>query len=361
MKILRYIIFLSILSGLFFVIYRQSDEKGFRKWWTSLKIAVIMAAILAGLIPASTEAIEPSRNNNQVYQERLFSDQEFNSFEDNDQKVILVKTGDSAPSVPTSPGRGQPSQFPTPPSGGRPSRPVYVPKYRTAPKVVDQGLGAGANPAGAGGGGGAAEFDDQCPVPKKEQSQESNTPNHGSTSKSKKKKKQSKLDKLAKPDLPLDAKQKILENPQLLELSIDPRNGQIDKQSFDEAESIMQTQRETGLFDDARRPNSQKGERDIDFILSGSFYDEADIKTPKSFFDTRKGPKKPIPQDMLDYLAKESGAKSILQKRGSERCLHVLDLKDTQPSQKESYKANYLQGAREADPELAKHIIVQND
>jgi hypothetical protein len=168
------------------------------------------------------------------------------------------------------------------------------------------------------------------------------------------------LDKLAKPDLPLEAKQKLL-NPQLLELSIDPRNGQIDKQSFDEAESIMQTQRETGLFDDARRPNSEKGERDIDFILSGSLYDEGDIKTPKSFFDTRKGPKKPIPQDMLDYLAKESGAKSILQKQGSESCLHILDLKDIQSHQKESYKANFLQGAREADPELAKHIIVQND
>lgn len=75
----------------------------------------------------------------------------------------------------------------------------------------------------------------------------------------------------------------------------------------------------------------------------------------------RKGPKKPIPQDMLDYLAKASGAKSILQKQGSESCLHILDLKDIQSHQKESYKANFLQGAREADPELAKHIIVQND
>lgn len=117
-----------------------------------------------------------------------------------------------------------------------------------------------------------------------------------------------------------------------MELSIDPINGQIDKQSFDEAESIMQTQRETQLFDDARRPNSE--ERDIDFILSGSFYDEGDIKTPKSFFDTKKGPKKPIPQDMLDYLAKESSAKSILQKQGSESCLHILDLKDIQLHQK---------------------------
>lgn len=128
--------------------------------------------------------------------------------------------------------------------GAGPSRNVPgINPYRVAPKIVDQGLGAVTNPGGSDGDGGVNEFDDQGPVPKKEQSQESNTPNRGSTSKSKKKKKQSKLDKLAKPDLPLEAKQKLLENPQLLELSIDPRNGQIDKQSFDDAELIMQTQR----------------------------------------------------------------------------------------------------------------------
>ena len=76
------------------------------------------------------------------------------------------------------------------------------------------------------------------------------------------------MDKLAKPDLPLEAKQKLLENPQLLELSINPRNGQIDKQSFDEAESIMQTQRETGLFDDARRPNEDLIVRKENAILT---------------------------------------------------------------------------------------------
>jgi len=172
MKILKYIIFISILSSLFFVIYRQSDEKGFRKWWTSFR----MAAILAGLIPTSTEAVKPSVNNNQVYHERLLSEQEFNSFEDNDRQVILAKTGDSAPSVPTSPGRGQPTNFPTPPSGGRPSRNVPgVNPYRVPPKVVDQGLSGAANPAGAGNGGGAAEFDNNSPIPKKQQSQQSKT------------------------------------------------------------------------------------------------------------------------------------------------------------------------------------------
>ena len=54
------------------------------------------------------------------------------------------------------------------------TQPVYIPKYRTAPKVVPgPGLGAGANPAGAGGGGGAGEFDDQCSVPENKKSQES--------------------------------------------------------------------------------------------------------------------------------------------------------------------------------------------
>ena len=221
MKILKYIIFLSILSGIFFLIYRQSDQKGLRKLWTSFKIAVSIAAILAGLIPVSAEAIEPSGNNTQVYQERLLSDQELNSFKDNDQKqkVILVKTGDSAPSVPTSPGRGQPSNFPTPPAGGRPSRPVYVPKYRTAPKVVPgPGLGAGANPAGAGGGGGAAEFDDdKCSAPNKEQSQESKTYDYRSNNPKKKKQsaEQCELDEKVK-DAKIEIVYRIKENPALV-------------------------------------------------------------------------------------------------------------------------------------------------
>ena len=55
---MRYIIFLSILSGIFFVIYRQSDKKGFRKWYTSFRMAAFIAAILAGLIPNPVEASE---------------------------------------------------------------------------------------------------------------------------------------------------------------------------------------------------------------------------------------------------------------------------------------------------------------
>lgn len=144
---------------------RETNQNKIRHLGRKRKIIVTIALLLSLLFGktrlSSSQSSSPNFDN-KVVQERIIDDQEFCSLEDNDQQVILVKTGDSAPSVPTSTGRGQPSNFPTPPAGGRPSRPVYVPKYRIAPKVVP-----GANPAGAGGGGGAAEFDDQCPAPKK--------------------------------------------------------------------------------------------------------------------------------------------------------------------------------------------------
>ena len=209
MKIFKYLIFLSILSGIFFLIYRQSDQKGLRKLWISFKIAVFVAAIAAGLIPLNTEAIESPGNNTPVYQERLLSD----------QKVILVKAGDSSPSVPTSHGTGQLSNFPTPPAGGRPSRPVHVPKYRTAPKVVPgPGLGAGANPAGAGGVGRAAEFDDdKCLASNKEQSQESKTYDYRSNNPKKKKQsaEQCELDENVK-DVKVEIVYRINKNPALV-------------------------------------------------------------------------------------------------------------------------------------------------
>ena len=111
---------------------------------------------------------------------------------------------------------------------------------------------------GTGGGGGNAEFDETCPAPKNQRLQESKTPNHNLLQLLQRRKKKLKLDKLIKSDLPLDARQKLLEDPHLLELSIDPRTGMIDKQSFDEAESILQARRETGLFDTERRPNLKK-------------------------------------------------------------------------------------------------------
>jgi hypothetical protein len=63
MKIIKYIIFLSVLGGIFLIVYRNSDSKGLRRYWISFKMAVFIALILAGLIPSSTEAVEPYGTN----------------------------------------------------------------------------------------------------------------------------------------------------------------------------------------------------------------------------------------------------------------------------------------------------------
>lgn len=118
MKILKYIILLSSLSSIFFVIYRQSDEKGFRRWRISFKIACIIAASVAGLIPVNTEAMEPAVNNTQVVHARVIGELEFNLLEENDQEVILAKSDGNSITPPTNRG---PTSFSTPPSGGRPS------------------------------------------------------------------------------------------------------------------------------------------------------------------------------------------------------------------------------------------------
>ena len=131
------------------------------------KLLTTIALILSLLF--GKPRLSPSRSSspnfaNQVVNERVIGERELNSLEENNQQVILAKSDGNPVTPPTNRG---PSNFPTPPSGGRPSQPVYVPKYRIAPKIVNPGLGAAANPAGAGGGGGAAEFDDNKPSSKK--------------------------------------------------------------------------------------------------------------------------------------------------------------------------------------------------
>ena len=127
----------------------------------------------------------------------------------------MAKAGINPITPPTNRG---PSNFPTPPSGVRPSQPVYVPKYRTAPKIVNLGLGAGANSVGAGGGG-AAEFDDQFPVSKEQKSQESKFSEYDLRSNAPKKKKQlaeqCELDENVK-DAKIEIVYKVKENPTLV-------------------------------------------------------------------------------------------------------------------------------------------------
>ena len=64
MKILKYIIFLSVFGGIFLIVSRNYDSKGLGRFWSSLKMATSIAAILAGLIPSSVEASENYFPNN---------------------------------------------------------------------------------------------------------------------------------------------------------------------------------------------------------------------------------------------------------------------------------------------------------
>ena len=70
---------------------------------------MVRFAVLGGLITA--EAIEQDVPDNLPSIERAFSNQELDLFDDSNSRVILIKTVDTSPSVPTSTGRSQPSNF----------------------------------------------------------------------------------------------------------------------------------------------------------------------------------------------------------------------------------------------------------
>lgn len=181
MKILKYIIFLSILTGIFFVIYRESDHKGFRGWRISFQVAVLIAVSEAGLI-------EPLGKNNQ----------EFNSFEDNDQQIILVRNNSSSPTVRPGLAKGFSSKpRVNRPAGASGSKPVRASGFSTPRGLVTGQPVTGAhrqrtrldgagNPGGSNGG---ASSNDQCPASKeqKSKSQESITHHTHQTQNTKKK------------------------------------------------------------------------------------------------------------------------------------------------------------------------------
>jgi hypothetical protein len=205
MKVLNYVAFISLFISLTFLVYRQSKKKGFRTWIQSIRLAFLIAAAVFGFLPfaKSNDNVDAF---NQVYQEQIISDQEVSGFENDSSKIILAGrdgTGSGTPSSNFGVQGYSPSNFPTlPPPSRRPTSPPPSSAYRSAPKIVNQGLGAGAgaNPAGGNGGNGGngAEFDDKSSVPKEEQSKKSGIRDYDYTepSKQKEKKKEKKKEQL---------------------------------------------------------------------------------------------------------------------------------------------------------------------
>jgi hypothetical protein len=82
--------------------------------------------------------IELDVANNSPSIEIILSNQELDSLDDPNSRVILVKTGNSLPSIPTSPEREQPTNFPSGTTGERRTQHVtQVNPYETPPKLVN--------------------------------------------------------------------------------------------------------------------------------------------------------------------------------------------------------------------------------
>lgn len=82
----------------------QNKLKPRRRRRKILDLIIIISLLFGGKARVSSSQSSSPNFDNKIVYERIIYDQEFCS---NDQQVILVKTGDSTPSVPTSPGRGQ--------------------------------------------------------------------------------------------------------------------------------------------------------------------------------------------------------------------------------------------------------------
>ena len=101
MKLIKRIIFLSTFVGLFVIVYRSSDQKGFERFLQSFKITSFIVGIGSGFIPFSTKAFEnnvPTRTNETLTERLLPSyNQELEFLEGNAQETLSVDLGKSGP------------------------------------------------------------------------------------------------------------------------------------------------------------------------------------------------------------------------------------------------------------------------
>ncbi len=166
---------------------------------------------------------------------------------------------------------------------------------------------------------------------------------------------------------PKNTKRRLLRDAKLWELSYDPLREEITLGLFQEAETMLEAQEKlrTGffrfkLFTDIRRTTFGDSTT-VDFILYGHYYDKADAKRPVSKYDNGNQ----IPRELLMALARDLGQSSITQKAGSEKCLHIVDLRNIPSHLKKEYKRNLFKGAIAQgkiyqETNLEKHIFIIN-
>jgi hypothetical protein len=112
------------------------------------------------------------------------------------------------------------------------------------------------------------------------------------------------------------------------ELSVNPQTKKVDTKSVEEADAILDAEAR-GIVSNARRPDLDKGEPNLDFIVDGGY---ADVKTPRPL------PHRPIPTQAKDIV------KST--KKYDDDVTVVVNLKYFDAAQKQQLKAELLkQGA----------------
>lgn len=340
----KYILFLFIFINIVFQVYQQSNKKEFSgsKLKIFFKTAALIAATLAGLI---SNSVEPDVPNNSTSIERVLSNQEFNSIDGSHNSGKIIRTGNSTSLefqqevsdissndineiilvkndgiLPGADGftpkpnrywrhpygrprmRGQDNLFPNIQGlGNIPG----APQFRFAPKV-DTSFNAHGRNRG-----------DQCP--KFDMSKEYKTF----------------VQEMESKRYSLDDVNSGLKRFE--QLSTNPETDRIDQKSINEAKTIFQAEKEN-LVINARRPNLNKGEPNLDFVVDGPEpFRNVDVKNPidpKEFPPAKKKP------ESIGKLGKRMGNKIIEQKEknGYENVLHIVDLKKMPAELKEKLK-----------------------
>lgn len=75
-KKIKPIIFLTTFIGIFIYIYRESDKRGFVRWIDTLKLAIMLVAVLLGLIPSIAQESKTVGSSTSSQIERVINSEE---------------------------------------------------------------------------------------------------------------------------------------------------------------------------------------------------------------------------------------------------------------------------------------------
>ena len=125
-------------------------------------------------------------------------------------------------------------------------------------------------------------------------------------------------------------------------LSKNPETNQIDRKSRTEAITILQAENK-GIVNNARRPNLENGEPNLDFVIDGpgpyKYVDVKNLIDPRKYSSAKKKP------ESFNKIAKRIGEKIRKQKGGSNDVLHIVDLEKLPPEIKANFTQKVIESA----------------